>query len=310
MRIRRAFIMRFADANRKKGFTLVELLASMALLAMISVMVFIIFSRATKVVRTAEARTDQYRAARLILDQMAREIRSAVLVSEGKFSIPDPGANAKGRMSFIVLHAGGSDDLLKGWRTSGSSSEQRYSDQIYFVAPVENSGKQDYCMIGYWVGDVNGNTQGTYKSDTREYEDIEKHSDDILYRYFVTDDSTTNPNWYLMDFEKPPGASRSDQFALHVKSLRIRCWSDYPDQADFTEEWEDEDSSPNEESKVNWDTADEAIVGVTDTLTPGERYDDGRLPKAVKITIVVQDENQYQKEREFSTIVYLDNARR
>ncbi len=297
--------MRKFGIDREKGFTLIELLASMALLVLITLMVFTIFNQSTKVWSKAGARTDQYIAARAVLDQMAREIRGAVLVGTNGFSGPDVGG-AAGQLGFVVLHAGENisdpDHNLQGWRTpSGDAREQPCSDQIYFVAPVESSGKQDYCMIGYWVRDNKGETSGTYDSDTRSWTKIDGHTDDTLYRYFVTDNSSS-PDWENMDFSEGSGATGSDQFALNVKSLRIHCWSD-DDSSHFTTMWEDVTGSGpvyEYESKVNWDTSD----GVNPP------YDDNRLPKAVKITIVVQDEKNIQKEREFSIVVYLDNATR
>ena len=297
---------KFRIDNKDGGFTLVELLASMALLALITLMVFVVFSQSTKVWRKSGARIDQHIAARIVLDQMAREIRGAVMVES--FAGPGSGSTM-GRMDFVVLHAGDPNNAfatghtLGGWRTpsSGDTREQPCSDQIYFVAPVENSGKQDYCMIGYWVRDDKGETSGTYDSDTRSWTKIDGHTDDTLYRYFVTDNSSS-PEWGNMDFSAGSGATGSDQFALNVKSLRIRCWSD-DDSSHFTTTWEDVTGSGplyEYESKVNWDTSD----GVNPP------YDDNRLPKAVKITIVVQDEKNIQKEREFSTVVYLDNAKR
>jgi prepilin-type N-terminal cleavage/methylation domain-containing protein len=283
--------------KKNRGFTLVELLASMALLALIVLMVFTIFNQATKVWRKAGARTDQYIAARTVLEQIAREVRGAVLVTQ--FAVP--GSNSTmGRMDFLALHAGANGDwVLNGWRTAGSYQEQPCSDQIYFVAPVEtgSQAKQDYAIIGYWVEDPNKDTTGTYNSNLRRFENIKGHKDDVLRRMFVTD-ASGNPRWQDMDFTKPNGiGSVNDEFALNVKSLSIRCWSDLPDASHFTEQWEDKDSSPANESKSSWNTQDGAGT-----------YDGNRLPKAVKITITVQDQNETEKEREFSTVVYLDNA--
>lgn len=289
----------FKMKNNHSGFTLVELLASMALLGLIVVMVFVIFSQSSKVWSKAGARVDQYIAARTVLEQIAREIRNAELVVN--FAGPDATSTQK-TMNFIVLHAGTNADwVINGWRTpaSGDSREQPCSDQIYFVSPVEtgSQARQDYAIIGYWVQDPKKDTSGNYNSNKRRYENIQGHSDDVLRRFFVTDNSTNNPTWINMDFTDPKGVGNSDEFALNVKSLSIRCWSDYPDNAHFTEQWEDENGSPADESKSSWNTQNASGT-----------YDGGRLPKAVRITITVQDENMTEKEREFSTVVYLNKA--
>ena len=174
-------------------------------------------------------------------------------------------------------------------------------------------------MIGYWVRDMNGDTTGTYVDEAdrspRWYDDITNHGDDILYRYFVTSGTgaTPDPQWVKMNFKYPTGAANSNQFALNIKSLRIRCWSDYSDANHFTTMWEDEENSPaaglDVESKVNWNSST-IIKNKDDPLPDFGLYDDNRLPKAVKITIVVQDEKEIEKEREFSTVIYLDNAKR
>ena len=72
--------------GRAGGFTLVELLASMALLALIAVMVFTIFNQATKVWQKAGARSEQYIAARTTLEQIAREIQGATLIGQNRFA--------------------------------------------------------------------------------------------------------------------------------------------------------------------------------------------------------------------------------
>ena len=165
-------------------------------------------------------------------------------------------------------------------------------------------------MIGYWVRDPLQDTTedpSDYDTNKREHTNITNTADDQLMRFFVTDGATAagaTPTaiWESMNFGDSAG--QSQVLAQNVKSLRIRCWSTY-DGTDFTEEWEDETANPSSESKVNWDT----VIGGSG-LFPNQPYDDGVLPRAVKITVVVQDQNNVAKEREFSTIVYLDNAMR
>ncbi len=63
----------------KKGFTLVEILISLAILAMIVVSTFTIFRSSAKSWQKGESRSERYNSARIAIGKMSREISQAVL---------------------------------------------------------------------------------------------------------------------------------------------------------------------------------------------------------------------------------------
>jgi len=128
-----------ARIARPPGFTLVELLVSVTLLALLSVMLLGVMDGATSAWRTNENRIDSYREARAALNLMAREVRS--LYSRTNSTLPvfllDPATN-------VVVR---SADVAGPDRASSA-----------FFLPLLPAGAQDpaaarsdLCSVGYYV---------------------------------------------------------------------------------------------------------------------------------------------------------------
>lgn len=64
---------------RARGLTLLEVMISVAVLTMISVLIYGAFATINKGKQTAEQLSDRYRLARLAMDRMARELQTAYL---------------------------------------------------------------------------------------------------------------------------------------------------------------------------------------------------------------------------------------
>ncbi|NQT81510.1 prepilin-type N-terminal cleavage/methylation domain-containing protein [bacterium] len=274
----------------RRGFTLLELLAVMVILSMITVSLFTIFSQGSETWRRSGARTEAYLKARQILEMMSREIKGAVLITtaRGPDAEPDGPSDPPKRADFRGLDADG----LQEWR----NNEQEFSDQIYFVTPVANSGRQELCMIGYWVKDVEEDTTSPLGGSG-----VPGNSrDDVFWRTYLTDGNSAPPpdEWLTFDFTSLALNSWSSQIgevALSVRQLDIKYY-DYEDVGGL-EEYDEWDSRPTTISGPS------KYKGTTLT-----KDDDNKLPVAVKITITVGDKDNFIKPIRLSTIVYLENA--
>jgi prepilin-type N-terminal cleavage/methylation domain-containing protein len=285
------------DCRARRGFTLVELLAVMAILSLMSVSLFTMVHQGTETWRQARAGTEAHLKARQILDMMAREIRGAVLITVARGPDSEPRGERWKSADFRGLNgnnpgSGGSSNastVPANWR----KQQQDYSDQVYFVAPVTNSAEQDLCMIGYWVRDVEKDTIPPLIVDGAP----EKSKDDALMRCYLTDQSKMPPSdeWMAFDFEKADSVpAENREVARGVRQLDVKYY-DYVYTAGI----------PRLKEYNAWDSRPSSEGGTTST---GD--DDNKLPVAVKITIAVGDENDVIKPIRLSQIVYLENARR
>ncbi|MGA2139031.1 MAG: prepilin-type N-terminal cleavage/methylation domain-containing protein [Verrucomicrobiia bacterium] len=109
-----------AGSGQSAAFTLIELMASMAILGLIMVMLFSVFEQVNKAWLSGENRVETFTQARAILDLMSRELSQAIATAKVPFYAKD----------------------LKN---------------IYFVAPVNpavGSAAVDLCEVGYEFNDV------------------------------------------------------------------------------------------------------------------------------------------------------------
>jgi prepilin-type N-terminal cleavage/methylation domain-containing protein len=104
-------------ASSRSGFTLLELLTSMAILGVMVVMLFSVFEQINKAWLTGENRVETFTDARAVLDLMSRELSQAITTT-----------NAPNQITF-------------------------YGDthRVYFVAPVNTdpANQADLCEVGY-----------------------------------------------------------------------------------------------------------------------------------------------------------------
>ncbi len=277
----------------RRGFTLLELLAVMVILGLISVSLFTLFKQGSDTWRISAARTEAYLKARQILEMMSREMKGAVLVTTTRgpesYLQSETYRDRGFRADFRGFHGD-----PRNWR----GGSQQYSDQVYFVAPVTNSGRQELCMMGYWIKDEQD--PETAPAPTL-YGVPTNAKDDVLMRSYLTDGGNVDPNdaWRTFDFSS--GAMDGSSYtyvASSVFHLDIKYY-DYEDVGTNRrlKEYEEWDSRPTSFQ------CDSQARGTT--LTDD---DDDKLPVAVKITVAVGDKDELIKPIRLSTIVYLENA--
>lgn len=136
-------MINFKMKKSKKGITLIEILVSMGILVMIVTMVHAVFSAALRGWKKSDNILTNAAIARNVLEQMSREIQSAMV---------EPGAG----INFYGY------DNPSGLRTNS------VADEIYFIAPVKanNTKGTDLCEVGYWL-DNNNSLRRFYVVDKR-----------------------------------------------------------------------------------------------------------------------------------------------
>ena len=83
--------------RKQDGFTLIELLVSLSIFSIISLAVYSSFAGGVGAWRRAQEFSSIYQTARLLLDDMARELKNAVMISGTDF------VGAPQRLSFLTL---------------------------------------------------------------------------------------------------------------------------------------------------------------------------------------------------------------
>lgn len=115
-------------ANKEKGFTLVEILISLAILAMIVVSTFTIFRSASQSWQKGEVRSERYQNARNAISRMSAEISQAVMNSNSLCSFK----GEKNKISFVsfVSSESGAFELSEAeyWLDSGKKTLMRNDD--------------------------------------------------------------------------------------------------------------------------------------------------------------------------------------
>ena len=287
-----------AVRNGARGFTLTEILAVMAILSLITVSLFTMLHQGTQTWRLFGARTEAYLKARQILEMMSREIKGAVLITAARGPTADPtqmGLNVPKRADFRGLDgfSDGTSKPLPDWR----NQYQKFSDQVYFVTPVTNSGKQELCMVGYWVKDEGNDTLGPVIVNGTP----RNSKDDALWRIYLTDNyGEPQEEWEAFMFSSKNLNSWSSQIGEVATSVR---------QLDI--QYYDYDAMGRLKLYDAWDSRPTDYPGPAEEKgTTATKDDDNKLPVAVRITITVGDKDDIIKGVRLSTIVYLENAAR
>ena len=118
------------------GFTLIEVMITTAVLALLITGIYSIFKGGTDAWTKGNVRMERYQNARAILEMMSREL-SCAMVNEAR--------------KIYMLGVDKNDVKVK---TTGSAVSTE--DELFFVAPIyptSNLGttKSDMCELGYWV---------------------------------------------------------------------------------------------------------------------------------------------------------------
>ncbi|HEY5814487.1 MAG TPA: prepilin-type N-terminal cleavage/methylation domain-containing protein [Terrimicrobiaceae bacterium] len=168
------------------GFTLIEMLAAMAVLSLLVVAMMAIVESATKLWRDSEGRTDACREARAALLIMARDLSNAV--------------------------AGTNVDFMKFNLRSGAAGTD-YGSNVFFLASLpasaqSASSKSDVCEIGYFLA-----LDRTAASTNRTLN---------LYRYFRNSNQTfSNLSTSSLFTNITTGATGEELVARNVVGMKI-----------------------------------------------------------------------------------------
>ena len=163
------------------GFTLLELLIAVGLLALLILTLAMLFSNGLKALRVGYNRAEMYANARTALDQMIREIPTAI--ADGSVNYP------------FVCYAPGTPGHFRGVQSVGP--------ELYFVGQVSGAGKADVVELGYWLRD------GTPKELWRFYVTDQDAGAFELY----------SPGALKADFSTPSGANNSALIAENMRDL-------------------------------------------------------------------------------------------
>ncbi len=163
-----------------------ELLVAVGLLALLVYVLSLIFTQGLKALRVGYNRAEMYASARTALDQMMREIPSAI--NDGTASYP-----------FIGLRAN-DPGIFRGADSVGP--------ELYFVGQVAGAGQSEVVELGYWLARTNA-----ANNFPRE-----------LQRFYITDAATTGFELYTgpaftADFATPTGATGSNLLAENIVDL-------------------------------------------------------------------------------------------
>jgi len=107
------------------GFTLLELLAAVALLVMLGTLLFEVFGQAARVMRIGQGRHEVYQYARALFETLEREI-------PGCIGVRDAGPNRRG-MPFVV---GTSSSAATAFKTEYSVDVREGSDTLSLTAAL------------------------------------------------------------------------------------------------------------------------------------------------------------------------------
>lgn len=110
----------------KRGITIIEILIASFILAGSSVSIYTVFRTATTVYSKAQRQLEMAQNARIILEEITRELDCAIF-------------NQGTGISF------------NGYETGSGIKSGSTRDEIHFVSPISNSGNWDLCEVGYWV---------------------------------------------------------------------------------------------------------------------------------------------------------------
>ncbi len=225
--------------RNRKGFTLIEVLIAVVLLAVISLLLWQSMGGAINSKERSEKREQTYRGANLVLNRMTRELSMCVLYSSLEFLGISSSSEQMTKSVFIGTNAGDHDKLT--------------FDTLAHVRYLKNVKESDMAEVTYFV---------------------EKAADE---------DQAQLGDYVLKIREKSPLDNQPDQggrvmtLLEGVKELNFRYY-------DVTKG----------EFKDEWDTT---------------KIDFGnRLPKAVEITLVMQDPVNDENTIRFQTIALLEMA--
>src|SRR5579885_1191899 len=138
--------------RNRKGFTLIEVLIAVVLLAVISLLLWQSMGGAINSKERSEKREQTYRGAKLVLNRMTRELSMCVLYSSLEFLGISSSSEQMTKSVFIGTNAGDQDkltfDTLAHVRYLKNVKESDMAEVTYFV---EKAADEDQAQLGDYV---------------------------------------------------------------------------------------------------------------------------------------------------------------
>jgi prepilin-type N-terminal cleavage/methylation domain-containing protein len=213
---------RFLTGGRQ-AFTLVELLAAMAVLAVLMAIIFGIFNQASKAWILAESRTENFQSARAALDLMCRELEGAMV------GIRTNANGTRTRVNIITFENSGAAAIPTDSGTFTPTFATGYSslnatppnDAIFFITQAPDSKSSgsyiDMAECGYFVGfstatSANGGIPKGFYGLLRHYA---RSSSDASWDFF----SSPNNWWSTEQAVKTPLLENVIRFELRYEYI-------------------------------------------------------------------------------------------
>lgn len=168
------FLLQNVEGLKLKGFTILEVVVTLAVLVIIVGSLAVVFRTLTTTWNKAETGIEATQSAYATLEQISREIKSAIIDAANKF-------------------------YLLGIDKIGSHISQTISDEIYFVAPLKDSGEQNLYEVGYWLKDSGSDKDGS----------LRRHLTGVAIP---------------VDFTTSVTSSTSDIFATNITGFEVLFW--------------------------------------------------------------------------------------
>ena len=130
--------------RNEKGFTLIEVLIAVVLLAIISFLVYQSMGAAVGSKERFETREQAFRGANILLDRMTRELATAVLYANVELLGVSPNGEQTSKSVFSGANNGDQDKLtfntLSHTRYLKDTKESDLAEVTYFLEPQEDGG--------------------------------------------------------------------------------------------------------------------------------------------------------------------------
>lgn len=186
-----------APSNRQEGFTLVELLAAMAVATLLMALLMTLLDSAFRLWQGTEARIEASREARAALGMMAADLQNAVIPP----FLP-------GTSGFLLNSA---------TLPSAAQTDTNIAGSLFFLRSLSANGqggeaRGDLCQVGYFLayGSVSANAKAGWH----------------LYRYFRNSEATLHVIGQAGLFSfADSGLGGGELLASHVTGLRLTAYS-------------------------------------------------------------------------------------
>jgi type II secretory pathway pseudopilin PulG len=196
----------FIKVNKRRAFTIVELLVASAITLGIVVLLGVIFGSITRTTSRANQRTDAFRDARAALQMMTRDLNNLVRTQwqPDAFTNPPPWQPITRPAAYLAL---------KNIYSDPAPGNQ----QLYALVAAKNSGLGDVCSVGYYC---RWNDQGYGYSLRRFFRPSDKTFNALSSSTTYAADSAL----YVPDPVPPTGPLSDDLLAANVWNLKVTAY--------------------------------------------------------------------------------------